>query len=430
MNEVTNIHLGRQAFTISVDAHHELRNYLEAIKKQVNDKDVMDEVELRMAELLIEHGLNANKVILPSDVDFLKEQLGNPIDFKEDENEVYTPIHKQPDNKRLFRDTNNAMIAGVAAGLAEYFGLDVLLIRALFVIITLITAGWGILIYIILWLLVPEAKTPSDHLLMAGKPVTIDSLKEIVERADVKGAANRVNASLAGPINSLFGFLLKLVGLIIILSGLSVIFGLIAAVTYFLINHRAWAQNNIFPVGLRENLLLYIAVAVVALVALFAVLFGTAMFRRKWPIPTWATGVLIGLTFVGLAVGGALAGDVYPGIRDRYNANFHTSIRNTTPFTTVNISGSVENINFQPSNTFSVGMTYYDHPNLTKIKTTIQNKTLLVDTNQIDWHRNCQTICIPDTYNLEITIYAPNALQLSNQFYPTPPKPPLSPDQP
>jgi hypothetical protein len=47
MNEVTKIHLGRQAFTISVDAHHELKNYLEVIKKQVEDKDVVEEIELR-----------------------------------------------------------------------------------------------------------------------------------------------------------------------------------------------------------------------------------------------------------------------------------------------------------------------------------------------------------------------------------------------
>src|ERR1700677_4123749 len=105
MNEVTKIHLGRQAFTISLDAHHELKSYLDAIKKQVEDKDVLDEIELRMAELLIEHGLNANKVILPGDVSFLKKQLGNPKDFKEDSDETDTLDHKQPDAKRLFRDT-------------------------------------------------------------------------------------------------------------------------------------------------------------------------------------------------------------------------------------------------------------------------------------------------------------------------------------
>jgi phage shock protein PspC (stress-responsive transcriptional regulator) len=425
MNEVTKIHLGRQAFTISVDAHHELRSYLDAIKKQVEDKDVVDEIELRMAELLAEHGLNANKVILPGDVDFLKEQLGNPNDFKDDEDGIHSASDKPADSKRLFRDTENGMIAGVAAGLAQYFGVDVLLIRILFVIAVFVTFGWGILLYIVLWLLVPEAKTSSERLQMAGKPVNVDSLKEIVERADIKGAAHRANASLVGPINTLFRFILKLVGLFFVLSGLSVLFGLIAAEIYILVNRVAWAQYNIFPVGLREHLLLDIAMAVAGLIALFLVFFGIAMFRRKWPIRSWVTGILVGLIFIGLAIGGALAGSVNTNIRDRYNANVHTSIRTLTPFTALNITGPVDDINYQYSNTYSVSLSYYGHPDLAEVKTIVQNKTLNIDSTQFNWRRNCQVICIPDSYNLNITIYAPDAYQLANQLGSVPIKPPV-----
>lgn len=424
MNEVTKIHLGRQAFTISVDAHHELKSYLEAIKRQVDDKDVVDEIELRMAELLSEHGIKANKVILTSDVEFLKTQLGNPKDFTEDESETAAPISKQSETKRLFRDTNNALVAGVASGLAKYFGIDVLLVRILFIIAVLITFGWGILLYIILWLLVPEAKTSSERLQMAGKPVNVDSLKEIVERADVKGAAHRANATLAGPINTLFRFLLKVVGLFFILSGLSVLFGIIAVETYILVHSGTWAQYNIFPIGLREHLLLDIAIVVVGLIALFIILFGIAMFRRKWPIRTWVTGILVGLVFIGAAVGGALAGDVYPNVRNRYNANVHTSIRTLAPFSALNITGPEQNINFQPSSTYYVSLTYYDHPNLSEVNTIVQNKTLIIDSTDFSWHRNCQGICIPNTYNLAITVYAPDALQLADQAGNIPTMPP------
>jgi phage shock protein PspC (stress-responsive transcriptional regulator) len=430
MNEVTKIHLGHQAFTISVDAHHELKTYLEAIKKQVDDKDVVEEIELRMAELLIEHGVNTNKVILPSDVDFLKAQLGNPKDFKEDESENSISASKQSEVKRLFRDTDNAIIAGVASGLAQYFGIDVLLIRILFIVLVLITFGGGILLYIALWLLVPEAKTSSDRLQMAGKPVNVASLKEIVERADVKGAARRTNATLAGPINNLFRFLLKLVGLLFILTGLSVFFGLIATETYMLVNRGAWVKYNIFPIGFRENLLFDIALVVVALIALFIIIFGIAIFRRKWPIRTWVTGILVGLVFIGIAVGGALAGDVYPNIRDRYNANVHNSIRSLTPFSALSITGPVANINYQASNKYSVSFTYYDRPDLAEVKTMVQNKTLIIDSTQFDWRRNCQTICIPNTYNLAITIYSPDVSQFANQDGYVPAKPPMPVYQP
>src|SRR5690242_19309817 len=100
MNEITKVHLGRQAFTVSVSAHKELRAYLNAIEKQVEDKDVIEEVELRMAELLTEHGIRDNKVVLPKDIDYLKQQLGNSKDFKEDPEHV-SPKTIQSDDKQL-----------------------------------------------------------------------------------------------------------------------------------------------------------------------------------------------------------------------------------------------------------------------------------------------------------------------------------------
>ncbi|HEX9153297.1 MAG TPA: hypothetical protein VF809_00580, partial [Candidatus Saccharimonadales bacterium] len=84
MNEITRIHLGRQPFTISVDAHKALREYLESIKKVVGGsrEEVIDEIELRMAELLLERGITKDKTVLIGDVSYLKEQLGKPGDFK------------------------------------------------------------------------------------------------------------------------------------------------------------------------------------------------------------------------------------------------------------------------------------------------------------------------------------------------------------
>ena len=57
--------------------------------------------------------------------------------------------------KRLTRSTNDQMVAGVAAGLANYFNVDVTIIRLLFVIAAL-TGGHGVLAYLIMWMLMPE----------------------------------------------------------------------------------------------------------------------------------------------------------------------------------------------------------------------------------------------------------------------------------
>lgn len=430
MNEVTKIHLGREEFSISNDAFHELKKYLADIKAEIKDSSVVDEIELRMAELLLEHGVSSSKVILSSDVGFLKQQLGSPTDFKEDEDESEKTSHNTTENKKLFRDTDKAMVAGVAAGLAEYFGIEVLFVRLLFVIAVIITVGWGILLYIVLWLLVPEAKSPSDKLLMVGKPVNVNSLKEIVEKADVKGVANRVNSVLSRPINNVFRIFLKLVGLFFMVIGLSIVFGLITAITYYISRSTVWSKTNIFPIGLREDVLLYILTAIIALISVFIILFGVAIFRRKWPIHTWVTGMLVGLILIGFAVSGALTAVVYPGVKDRYNVNDHTSIRAEQAFSQISIvgDGSID-INFTTSNLYSVSLSYYSVPNLNNIKTFVKNGTLFIDYSQFNNHRNCQTICIPSTYNVMLTVNSPNALQLSNQFgdFPVVPTPPAIP---
>lgn len=416
MNEVTKINLGRQVFTIAADAQHDLKDYLEDIKKQVSDKDVVDEVEIRMAELLVERGIGAEKVVLKKDVEFLKKQLGSPQDFKDDASETHEPTEvKSTASKRLFRDTDNALLAGVAAGLATYFGIDVLLVRILFIILLFVTVGWGFLLYILLWILVPEAKTASDRLQMAGKPVTVESLKEIAKNADVGGVAKRANASLAGPINRVFSVCLKVVSILITVFGLSVIFGLIAGLVYFETKSDVWTQYNIFPIGTSEHVLLYLAMSVVALAATFVILLGVAIFRRKWPIHSWITGTLAGLLLLGITVCGALGASVYPTVRDAYNANLHTTTRNLQPFDSVNMSSSdVWNINFEYASNYYVTMNYFGRPNLSDVTTLVNNKTLTIDSSQFDVGRNCPILCVPNTYNLSIVVHSPNFSQLQN----------------
>ena len=417
MNEVVKIHLGRQAFTISVEARKELRTYLDAIAKQVRDQEVADEVELRMAELLSERGVKDDKVVLPADVAYLQKQLGDPNDFKDDEETSKTEVTGTTE-KRLFRDTKNAWVAGVASGLAAYFGVDPLLIRVLFVFGTF---AWGgsILLYIALWLLVPEAKTSSDRLQMAGKPITVEGLKEAVERADVKGAAHRAGDTLSGPagrvsdmVDTLFRIVVKVIGIGLTLLGLCMLVGLAFSGAYLWV-HGNIVADNLFPIGLKEHLLVYIAAFLATMIALFIILFGMAIYARKWPIRIWLTGVLVGLSLIGLVGGSALAADVVPVVRDRYNAHLHTSVRALQPFTSVNVYGQGVTLNFQTAGTYSVSLKYFDNANTGAVKTTVTNGVLVIDSRNFDWHRNCSRLCIPDTFNMIVTVNSPNTPQVN-----------------
>ena len=429
MNEVTQIHLGRQSYTIAADAHAALRAYLKAIKEEAGS-DVADEVELRMAELLTEQGITGDKVILPTDVDSLKKQLGLPQDFKDDSNDEDAREENETKSsaKRLFRDTQNGMIAGVSSGLAAYFGIDVLFVRILFVIATL-AWGWGILFYIALWILVPEAKTSSDRLRMQGKAVTVDSLKHVISDADVPGATERFARKVSPVINNVFRLILKIVGVAVVMAGLALLFGLITGSVYLALHHWQIITENFFPVGSTEQLAVIIALSWFALLALFMILIGIALMRRKWPTAPWATGVLIGLLFVGLATCISLGADIAPKVRDRVDAASHTTTLSVASFTNIDVSGNAV-VDVEQGNTYQVSMRYIGNPDISKVNIKSVNGMLRIDSSQLKRRSDCTTICLFPDYDLHITVYTPVAPTVNGSTAPVDGYINLPPDMP
>jgi phage shock protein PspC (stress-responsive transcriptional regulator) len=376
MNEITHIHLGHQPFAISVTAHRELKNYLSAIEKEVDDKEVMSEVELRIAELLDERGLSGDKVVLSADIADVMEQLGSPADFSGKDDVVEEPAAAEKPAKRLFRDTDNALIAGVSAGIANYTGLDVVIIRLLFVILAIFGSGLGIVIYILLWLAVPPAESASEKLQMHGKPVTLEALKDSVSQADVPGTVQRVNRRILPVINGIFRVSVKLLGIGFILAGLGVLIGTAFIKIYMLLHDNKLFQENLFPVGVREEWLLYIALGLAVVAAVFLLLTGIAALKRSWPLRGWLTGALAGLFLLGSTVGVALAADAAPHIRERYESTLHTSaVKGIQPFSKVVTTGEID-ISYVSSPTYAANVHYVDHPDLSKLKINVKDGTL------------------------------------------------------
>lgn len=430
MNEVTRIHLGRQPFTISVEAHKELKAYLAEIEKKVNDKDVVEEVELRMSELLTERGVTGEKVILPADVEYLKEQLGSPDDFSDSEDSK-SEASKTDERatKRLFRDTDNAIVAGVASGVANYFGLDATLVRLVFVLLVIFSVGFGIILYLLLWLIVPPAESASEKLQMQGIPVTLEALKDSVTRADVGGAARRVNGAIAPVINRLFRIGVNLVGIGFVLAGLGLLAADAITRIYMQLHGGQLFQENLFPVGAREQWLMAIVMGLAAIASFFLVLTGIATFRRKWPIRGWITGVLAGLFLAGSVASLALAADAAPRVRERYETGLHTTaIANIQPFNQVQVNGI--DIDYISSPNYAVNLHYFDHPDLSKIKVHVANDTLFVDATALTSGNHCTMLCLFPKYDLTVQVYAPNIQDFkvpsrTDIFYPAlPPGPP------
>lgn len=188
MNKTVNINLAGIFFHIDEDAYAILQHYLDAIKRSFENTpgkdEIMADIEARIAELFSEKIKDERQVIGTKEIEEVMTIMGKPEDYLvdeeifEDEEAVHTATKT---SKQLFRDTENGYIGGVSKGLEYYMGLDAIWIRLLWILLTLGSSGAFILIYIALWIFVPEAKTTADKLAMRGEPVTISNIERKIK---------------------------------------------------------------------------------------------------------------------------------------------------------------------------------------------------------------------------------------------------------
>lgn len=199
MKEITRIHLAKTPYDIELDAKEVLQKYLSEIKQMMGSEDTMYEIEARMVELLGERGVQSNGIITMSDVEDLRSKMGLPKEFSDSESNEDSQADLTSSNspaKRLMRDTDNAIFGGVCAGIAAYWGINPLWVRLLFIISPFITFGTALLVYIIIWISLPEAKTAAEKLQMRGEPVTLDSLKKAANNSESKYRAKETLAKI------------------------------------------------------------------------------------------------------------------------------------------------------------------------------------------------------------------------------------------
>ena len=268
MNKTVNINLAGIFFHIDEDAYLKLQRYLEAIKRSFTDSqgrsEIIADIEARIAELFSERVQNDKQVIRISEVDEVISIMGQPEDYLVDdeifEDEPQTAYRsKSTTSRKLFRDTDNSYVGGVSSGLAHYFGIDAVWIRLAWILL-IFGAGTGILLYILLWVLVPEAKTTAEKLMMTGEPVNIsniekkikdgfdsvtetvgdvaknvsDSVSNAAKKIDVNKSANSIKSSsrtffdtLGDVIMFFFKVFAKFIGVLLIIIGAATLISLI-----------------------------------------------------------------------------------------------------------------------------------------------------------------------------------------------------------
>ncbi len=190
MKKTLAINLSGLVFNLDEDAYQVLKNYLDSIsehfRNDVGKEEIITDIENRFAEEFNQKRTGSKQVIILADVNEIIKTLGSTEDFPSEKTEHTHTSGAQNTNsqtqnaRRLYRDQDNALISGVAAGIANYFGTDTVWIRMLFVIFTF-AWGFAIPLYIILWVITPKAETAAQRAEMKGEPLTIKEIEEHVK---------------------------------------------------------------------------------------------------------------------------------------------------------------------------------------------------------------------------------------------------------
>lgn len=217
MNEITRIHLAKVAYDIEVSAKKHLQKYIKELEEHVSGVDVLTDIEIRMTELLSERRVKAGGVITNDDVAAVRKQLGEPYEFAEEDGDIAVgPVETDPKHKRrFFRDTHGAILGGVLSGIALYAKVDALWVRIGFILILIGSFGFAFFGYLIMWAIVPPAKSATDRLRQAGKPVTIASIRALKEDAEAM-QPSRVAPAIMRALSIVVGSCSLLAGLAIL----------------------------------------------------------------------------------------------------------------------------------------------------------------------------------------------------------------------
>ncbi|MFV8342247.1 PspC domain-containing protein [Flavobacterium sp. XS2P39] len=255
MNKTVNINLGGMFFHIDEDAYQKLTRYFDAIKRSLSNSsghdEIIKDIEMRVSELLNEKQKSDKHVVGLQDVDEVIAVMGQPEDYIIEDELKTSPTYSDSStrrSKKLYRDKEKGMIGGVASGLGYYFGIDTVWIRIVLILLVIAGFGTGILAYIILWVVTPEAVTTSEKLEMTGEPVNISNIEKKVREEfesvsgklknvdydkygnQIKTGASKIGNSFGDFIISVFKIFAKFLGVLLIIAGIGTLVSLLIAV--------------------------------------------------------------------------------------------------------------------------------------------------------------------------------------------------------
>jgi phage shock protein PspC (stress-responsive transcriptional regulator) len=336
MKKTFTINISGTVFHIEEDAYEVLQQYLINLKNHFgNDdegKEIIADIEARIAEIFSSKTSEDKKVITVDWVNEVVKTMGTPEDFAEEEGEEEESIASEAKRKRrLYRDPDHRVLGGVCGGLGAYFGMDPVILRIIFAVLFFVTTGAALLAYIVLWIAVPKASSTAQRLEMRGQEATVKNIEKSIkeEVKEVKESYKKFKESDtyskgkksmegAGDVAfNIFKVILKIFviifGVILLISGF---FGLLGLISSMVIGHSfvsgwpmLWSPEIYMP-----DVLNYfvepgtvtwgmILVGIIAGIPLLAILFiGTKLVFRFKSNNTAIVLSMIGVWFISLIV--------------------------------------------------------------------------------------------------------------------------------
>jgi len=322
MNKTIIININSIVFHIEEDAYEMLRSYMIEIKRHFSQSEdsgeILMDIENRVAEMFTERiHLGKKEVISLQDVEDVIRQMGRVSDFEQVDDIVeettftYTdkeePSSRPINEKKLLRSADDVVIGGVCSGLGYYFDLQTKWVRVLFVLFVLF-GGSGILLYIVLWIVMPVATTRSDRMAMRGEEPNLQNFKKSFEEelenykddfSKAQGQLTKGVQSLGSGFNSVFRLIGKVIAFVLLIFCGMTIFGMFFILLGFgsaifgLQNGMVFPNLDVLPKG---QALLALVAGVLAItipfLALFnllvRILFKTRPMNNYFSLTLWA----------------------------------------------------------------------------------------------------------------------------------------------
>ena len=211
MKKTFTINISGSIFHIDDDAFEKLQRYLQMLNRHFGTapegQEIIQDIEARIGELLIERTSNKMEVVTDTMVDEVITRMGRAEDFMEagdqepsggKQEQGTAPLIDPLTRRRLYRDGDNRVLGGVCSGMGAYFNMDPVILRVIFFLLFFLIGPFNMLLYLILWIAVPKAKTTAQRLEMRGKEPTISNIEKSI-REEVKEVGENYNKFMNSP---------------------------------------------------------------------------------------------------------------------------------------------------------------------------------------------------------------------------------------